>query len=98
MNAPGRQTGSFGDELTNILMAGLIALFGLTLVLRAAGSIAAFLTGVGQPSAGIAGGIGVLTHPGDPGAALGAKNLNAIAYWAAVAVMLVGLGVLGAWL
>lgn len=98
MNAPGRQTGSFGDELTNILMAGLIALFGLTLVLRAAGSIAAFLTGVEQPSAGIAGGIGVLTHPGDPGAALGAEALNAIAYWAVVAVMLAGLGVLGAWL
>lgn len=98
MNAPGRQTGSFGDELTNILMAGLIALFGLTLVLRVAGSIAAFLTGIEQPSAGIAGGIGVLTHPGGPGAALGSEKLNAIAYWAVAAVMLAGLGVLGAWL
>ena len=98
MNAPGRQTGSFGDELTNILMAGLIALFGLTLVLRVAGSIAAFLTGIEQPSARIAGGIGVLTHPGDPGAALGSEKLNAIAYWAVAAVMLAGLGVLGAWL
>lgn len=98
MNAPGRQTGSFGDELTNILMAGLIALFCLTLVFRVAGSIAAFLTGIEQPSAGIAGGIGVLTHPGDPGAALGTEKLNAIAYWAVAAVMLAGLGVLGAWL
>lgn len=98
MNAPGRQTGSFGDELTNILMAGLIALFGLTLVLRAAGSIAAFLTGAEQPSAGIAGGIGVLTRPGDPGAALGSVGLNAIVYWAVAAIMLAGLGVLGAWL
>ncbi|WP_142113739.1 TraM recognition domain-containing protein [Rarobacter incanus] len=79
-------------------MAGLIALFGLTLILRAAGSIAAFLTGVSQPSAGIAGGIGVLTHPGHPGTALGADELNAIAYWAVAAVMLAGLGVLGAWL
>jgi len=98
VNAPGRQTGSFGDELTNILMSGLIALFGLTLVLRTAGSIAAFLTRADQPSAGIAGGIGVLTHPGDPGAALGAEELNAIAYWSVASVMLAGLGVLGAWL
>lgn len=36
MTGPGRQTGSFGDELTNILMAGLIGLFGVTLILRAA--------------------------------------------------------------
>ena len=32
----GRQTGSFGDELTNAAMIGLVALFGVALVLRAA--------------------------------------------------------------
>lgn len=98
MNAPGRQTGSLGDELTNILMAGLVALFGLTLILRAAGSIAAFITSNEQPDAGIAGGLGVLAHPGSPGAALGSEELNAVVYWAVAAVMLLGLGALIAWL
>ncbi|GGO61616.1 hypothetical protein GCM10010910_09850 [Microbacterium nanhaiense] len=98
MNAPGRQTGSLGDELTNILMAGLIALFGLTLILRAAGSIAAFITNAAQPDAGIAGGLGVLTHPGEPGTALGTKDLNAIVYWAVAAVLILGLGTLITWL
>ena len=32
--APGRQTGSFGDELTNAAMIGLIGVFALTLLLR----------------------------------------------------------------
>ena len=39
--APGRQTGSFGDELTNAAMIGLIGVFALTLLLRGAGSVAA---------------------------------------------------------
>lgn len=98
MNSPGRQTGSLGDELTNVLMAGLIALFGLTLILRAAGSIAAFITNADQPDAGIAGGLGVLTRPGDPGAALGTEQLNAVVYWAVAAVLILGLGALIAWL
>ncbi|MGF3055420.1 type IV secretory system conjugative DNA transfer family protein [Microbacterium sp. YY-01] len=79
-------------------MAGLVALFGLTLILRAAGSIAAFITSNEQPDAGIAGGLGVLAHPGSPGAALGSEELNAVVYWAVAAVMLLGLGALIAWL
>ena len=47
--APGRQTGSFGDELTNAAMIGLIGVFALALLLRGAGSVAAFLTGTAQP-------------------------------------------------
>ena len=43
MSIQGRQSGSFGDEMTNILIGALIGTFGLTLVLRAAGSVAAFL-------------------------------------------------------
>lgn len=61
-----RQSGSMGDELTNILMAGLAALFGLILTLRAAGSVAAFLTDATPPRVGIAGGLGVLFNPGNP--------------------------------
>ena len=37
MNSQGRQTGSFGDELTNAAMIGLVGLFGIALVLRAPG-------------------------------------------------------------
>ena len=55
--APGRQTGSFGDELTNAAMIGLIGVFALTLLLRGAGSVAAFLTGTAQPLAGPAAGV-----------------------------------------
>lgn len=48
MASQGRQTGSLGDELTNAAMIGLVGLFGLALILRAAGSIAAFLTEIGR--------------------------------------------------
>ena len=54
-----RQSGSMGDELTNILMVGLAALFGLILAIRGAGSVAAFVTGANQPQTGIAGGLAV---------------------------------------
>ena len=66
MSGQGRQTGSFGDELTNAAMIGLVGLFGVALVLRGAGSVAAFLTGTSQPAGGPASGIGVLFDPGDP--------------------------------
>ena len=67
--APGRQTGSFGDELTNAAMIGLIGVFALALLLRGAGSVTAFLTGTAQPAAGPAAGVGVLFNPGDPATA-----------------------------
>jgi len=97
MNTQGRQTGSFGDELTNILIVALIGVFGLTLILRAAGSVAAFMTGADQPGAGIAGGVSVLFNPGDPGAALGSTGLNTIIYWMVAGVMLAALTALIVW-
>ena len=60
-----------GDELTNAALIGLIGMFGIALVLRAAGSITAFLTGLPQPDAGPAAGLGVLFNPADPAAASG---------------------------
>ena len=78
--APGRQTGSFGDELTNAVMIALIGVFALALLLRGAGSVAAFLTGTAQPVAGPAAGVGVLFNPGDPATALEAEGLNVVAY------------------
>ena len=67
-----RQAGGMGDELTNAALVGLIGMFGIALVLRAAGSVAAFLTGTPQPDAGAAAGLAVLFNPGDPATALGA--------------------------
>ena len=59
MNTPQqRQTGSFGDELTNAALIGLVSMFGVALILRASGSVAAFLTGPPQPDAGPAAGRG----------------------------------------
>ena len=84
----GRQTGSFGDELTNAAMIGLVALFGVALVLRTAGTITAWLTGTTQPEGGLAAGVGVLFHPGDPGTALDADGLNPVVYWIITGFML----------
>ncbi|WP_260283558.1 hypothetical protein [Propionibacterium freudenreichii] len=80
-----------GDELTNAALIGLIGMFGIALVLRAAGSITAFLTGLPQPDAGPAAGLGVLFNPADPATALGADGLNPILYWLISTVMLGGL-------
>ena len=84
----GRQTGSFGDELTNAAMIGLVALFGIALVLRAAGTITAWLTDTAQPEGGLAAGVGVLFHPDDPGTALDADGLNPVVYWIVTGAML----------
>ncbi|ALG83198.1 type IV secretory system conjugative DNA transfer family protein [Gordonia phthalatica] len=87
-SAPSRQSGSFGDELTNAAMIALIGVFALALLLRGAGSVAAFLTGTAQPAAGPAAGVGVLFNPGDPATALEADGLNVVAYWIVAAVLL----------
>ncbi|MGO1173972.1 MAG: type IV secretory system conjugative DNA transfer family protein [Actinomycetaceae bacterium] len=97
MASQGRQTGSFGDELTNAAMIGLVGLFGLALILRTAGSIAAFLTGTDQPAAGPAAGVGVLFRPGDPAAALDADGLHPFAYWTVAVVLLAVLAAAGGW-
>lgn len=76
-----RQTGSVGDELTNAALIGLIGLVGIALVLRAAASVTAYLTGLPQPDAGPAAGLAVLFNPTDPATALGVAGLNPAAYW-----------------
>ncbi|MCI1787665.1 MAG: TraM recognition domain-containing protein [Actinomyces sp.] len=91
MSQPQR-SGSMGDELTNAAIIGLLALVAFTLILRGAGSAAAWLSGTGQPSGGPASGIRVLLHPSDPGTALGAANLNPVIYWVVTAVMLTLIG------
>jgi len=92
-----RQTGSFGDELTNAALIGLVGMSGVALILRASGSVAAFLTGTAQPAAGPASGLGVLFTPGDPATALDAAGLNPVVYWIVTALLLAGLCVGGGW-
>ncbi|MGP5390315.1 type IV secretory system conjugative DNA transfer family protein [Glutamicibacter arilaitensis] len=97
MPQQGRQTGSFGDELTNVAMIGLVSLFALAIILRVAGSITAFLTGTPQPGAGPAAGILVLFRPADPAGVLEADNLNPIGFWIVSVVLLAGLAAAVAW-
>ncbi|RAG60896.1 type VI secretion protein, partial [Burkholderia multivorans] len=91
MSTSQRQSGSMGEELTNAALIGLIALFLLTLVLRATGSVAAFLTGARQPTASWAAGAGLLFNPGTPAEALAAPGLHSVAYWVTTVVVLGGL-------
>lgn len=97
MNGQGRQTGSFGHELTNAAMIGLVVLFGVALMLRGAGSVAAWITGTSQPIGGPASGIGVLFDPGDPASALGAPGLSPVVYWIVASLLLTSLVSGGVW-
>ncbi len=97
MNAPQRQSGSYGDELTNAALIALIGRFGVALILRASASLTAFLTGTPQPDAGPAAGLGVLFNPSDPASALAADGLNPFVYWGTTALLLSGLVTIGAW-
>ncbi len=76
------------DAFLNIALGGLVAVVAFGGVLGLAGSIAAFLTGHPQPTAGITDRLGVLATPADPGAALGTAGLNPFAYWTVVVLLL----------
>ena len=86
-----QRAGSMGDELTNAALIALIGAFGLALSLRGAGSIAAFLSGTPQPTAGPASGLGVLFNPADPAGVLGSPGLSPVIYWIVTTVLLTGL-------
>lgn len=92
-----RPTGSMGDELTNAALVALAALGVAAVLLRVAGSIAAFLTGIPQPEAGLGAGAAVLLNPGDPATALDALGLNAVVYWIVAGLLIAGSGVGGWW-
>jgi len=87
-----RTASALGDELTNLGMAALIGSAGLALVLRAAGSAAAWAAGIPQPTSGPASGLAVLLDPSEPGTALGAPDLHPVAYWTTAIVMLTVVG------
>lgn len=92
-----RQHGSIGDELTDAAMIGLVGLFLIAFLLRAAGSITAFLVGSAQPKGSIASGVGVLLTPSDPGSALKAEGLNVVGYWAVTTALFLGVGSFAGW-
>ena len=87
-----------GDELTNAALIALIGTFGLALILRGSGSVAAFFSGTPQPTAGPASGLGVLFNPADPAGALDAKGLNPVVYWIVTTLLLAALIVGVAWM
>ena len=85
------------DSMANagLALLGIVAMLGV--ILRAAGSLTALVTGHDQPTGGPFTGVIILFHLADPGSAIGGDNLNPIAYWV-TAVLLLGLvGWLGAW-
>ena len=75
------------DQLVNLALIVLVAAFVLSLLLRAAGSVAAVLAGAARPAGGPASGFRVVANPSDPAQALGAPGLPAAVYWLVVAVM-----------
>ncbi len=88
-----RQAQPTNDTGLNIglgLLAAGVLLAGL---LRAAGSIAAWLAGARQPAGGLAAGLLVLAHPTRPAVPLAASGLSPLVYWMLVACLLVAAGV-----
>ena len=87
------------DAFVNLALGGLVAVAVFGLLLRVAGSVAAFLTGHPQPTADLAAGIRVLGAPLDPSTALGSPGLSPFVYWAVVLVLLavVTVAVVFAW-
>ena len=92
-----RQGGALGDELANLGIIALIAAAVLAVILRVAGTITAWVTGIAQPTGGIEAGLGVLLHPANPGSALGADGLNPVAYWVIAGALIVAVGSAGWW-
>jgi type IV secretory pathway TraG/TraD family ATPase VirD4 len=76
-------------------LLGVIAALGA--VLRAAGSLAALVTGHEQPTGGPFTGIMTVFAPSDPGAGMGAEGLDMWAYWACAVGLLGLVGWLAAW-
>ncbi|MCL1900593.1 MAG: type IV secretory system conjugative DNA transfer family protein, partial [Promicromonosporaceae bacterium] len=99
MSSPA-QTPAGRDSLANLGIGFLFIVSSVGVVLRGAGSLAAWITGLPQPTGGLFTGIMAVFHPTDPGAGMGAEGLNPWAYWICAALMLgiVGSVAASAWL
>ena len=93
-----RPQAALGDELANLGIGLLIGTAGLALLLRGAGAVAAWATGIAQPAGGPETGLAVLLDPGNPSAALQAPGLHPVAYWITATMLLGTVGVGGIWL
>ena len=92
MSGPTARSGN--DTAINLGLA-LIAVLGVVAgLLRAAGSIAAWITGSGKPAGSVGAGLAVLAHPAQPATALRAPGLNPVAYWSVVVALLVAAGLI----
>ncbi|MDR0285127.1 MAG: type VI secretion protein, partial [Propionibacteriaceae bacterium] len=78
------------DTMANLGLVALGIILSVGVVLRGAGSVAAFATGHTQPTGGAFTGVLVVFHPSDPGEVIGAAGLDTVAYWV-TAVLLLGL-------
>lgn len=76
------------DHLLNIGIGLMVAGFAFALILRGAGTAAAWLSGLPVPTAGMAAGLGVFADPLNPGRPLGVDGLHPLLYWLVAAVML----------
>lgn len=83
--------------LANLGIAALAGFAVLAGLLRAAGSAAAFFTGLPQPTGGPSTGLGVLLTPATPGEAIGAPGLSPVVYWLVLAIAVAVLGIIVWW-
>jgi len=79
---------SGNDTLMNLGIALIVLGFAIAGLLRAAGTVAAFIQRIPGPRGDISTGLRTLTAPGDPGRALDSPHLNPLLYWAVVGVLL----------
>ena len=83
-----QRTGRVDDELVNLALVAIGAVFALALALRGAGDVAATIGGTARPSGSAASGLRVLANPTNPAAALAAPGLSSLVYWGVVVLML----------
>ncbi|WP_104134611.1 MULTISPECIES: hypothetical protein [unclassified Cryobacterium] len=75
-----RPPAALGDELSNLGIGLLMCAAVWALLLRAAGTVAAWATRIAQPAGGPESGLAVLLDPGNPSMVLQAPGLNPFAY------------------
>ncbi|MFF2633467.1 type IV secretory system conjugative DNA transfer family protein [Microbacterium sp. NPDC058021] len=85
------------DGLTTLALLALGAVIAVAGVLRAAGNVAAFVSGAKQPTGGLGAGFGVFGSPAAPGIALGSTGLNPVVYWSVVTALLALVAVVVWW-
>jgi type IV secretion system protein VirD4 len=83
------------DGLVNVALGLLAATAVLAGLLRLAGTLAAWASGIAQPDTGVAAALGVLADPLDPATALDAPGLHPVVYWLAVTLVVAVLVAVG---